>query len=179
VRRKYFIEPRFQALFIVKFCLVVIVSSIVLSGIVLVLSDSSTTVTIENARVQVRNTVDFILPLVVQAFWIAAAFSAVSVALLALLTSHRISGPLYRLKEDAQRMANGDLRAGFKIRSSDQVQEFADSLAGMAASLRVRLTAMRDDVDELKKRLGRSEGVPEDVHEIVRSLDERFKGLRL
>jgi methyl-accepting chemotaxis protein len=179
VRKKYFIEPRFQALFIVKFCLIVIVSSIVLSGIVLVLSDSSTTVTIENARVQVRNTVDFILPLVVQAFWIAAGFSAVCVALLALLTSHRISGPLYRLKEDAQRLANGDLRAGFKIRSSDQVQEFADSLARMSASLRVRMTAMRDDVDELKKRIDKADSVPEDVREIVNSLDERFKGLTL
>jgi len=179
MRRTYFIEPRFQTMFIIKFCLIVLFTSIVLSGIVLVLSDSSTTVTIENARVQVRNTVDFILPLVVQAFWIAAVFSAVSVGLLTLLTSHRISGPLYRLKQDAYRIANGDLSAGFKIRSNDQIQEFADSLAQMAASMRVRLTAMRDDVSELKKRLDRSQQTPDDVREIVNSLEERFKGLTL
>lgn len=153
VRRQYIIEPEFQMRFIARFCAVVAIAAVVIAACVLWLTDNSTTVTIENTHVVVKNTVDLIYPIVFQSFVIAVILSAVVVAVLTVIMTHKIAGPLYRLKVDVERIKNGDYSANFKVRSSDQLVPFAVSLAEMSASLRKKDDLLKNEVKELKSSL--------------------------
>lgn len=134
-RRRYFIDPVFQMDFILRFCLVVIVSSLLIGIFVFLLSQNSTTVAIENTHVFVKRTSDFILPVLAVTVLVVTAFSAVVVLILTLFVSHKIAGPIYRLKEEIKAVTQGDLTRKFQIRQKDQMQDLAGNLKGMGETL--------------------------------------------
>jgi len=152
-RSLYFIDKNFQSKFIFKFCLIVIVSSVLIGGLMFFLSRNSTTVAIENTRVSVKRTADFILPVIVETLLIVVLFSAVAVLLVTLFISHKIAGPLYRLKKEIDILKEGDLTRNFNIRAKDQLQELAKSLHGMSDSLRQRHAELKNKCYTLKSYL--------------------------
>jgi len=145
-RRRYFIEKGFQLDFILKFCFIVIVSSLVILAMLFMVSQDSTTVAIENTKVIVKSTVDFILPIMTVTLLIVSVFSALVLSILTMIISHKIFGPLHRLKNEIDILKNGDFRRNFSIRTRDQVQELAKSLNDMCKSIREKQL-------ELKKRV--------------------------
>ncbi len=148
-RRHYFIDRKFQTVFILKFCLIVIASSVLVGGLVLFLSRNATTVAIENTKVLVKRTSDFLLPLMLETLAIVSLFSALSVALLSLFVSHKISGPLYRLQREIKFLGKLDLRRNFHIRAKDQLQELACSLEEMNSSLKEKIGKIQDAYGKL------------------------------
>ena len=182
-RRNYFIDSRFQTKFILKFCAVVFVSSLLIGAIIFLLSRNSTTVAIENTRVQVKATADFILPVLVQTIVVVSIFSALVVAVLTLLISHKISGPLFRLKREIDTLRDGDLGRNFNIRASDQLQALSKSLNDMSISLRQRYVEVKDKCKNLKglleeKKYSLSEADKKQVAKVLEEIDgllKRFK----
>ena len=172
-RRQYFIDRKFQAKFIFKFCLIVVLSSLLIGTALFFISRDSTTVTIENTEVKVKRTADFILPLMILTLVIVAAFSAVVVSILTLLTSHKISGPLYRLRQDIDILKDGDLRRNFSIRSKDQLQELAKSLNSMCQSLREKQAELKKKIVTVKDSLNKDTSAwPEKKIELLKNIDE-------
>ena len=143
-RRNYFIDKKFQGRFILKFCAIVIISSVLIGGILFFLSTNSTTVAIENTKVKVKNTADFLLPIIAVTVIIVTLFSALSVAILSMLISHKIAGPLYRIKNEIERLRIGDLGANFHIRKGDQLQELAISLEQMTQVLQEKVKQLKE-----------------------------------
>ncbi|MBU2044971.1 MAG: hypothetical protein KJ619_07090 [Candidatus Omnitrophica bacterium] len=135
-RRNYFIDKKFQTIFILKFCLIVILSSLLVVGGVLFFSQGSNTVAIENTKVIVKGTADFILPITLATSGVVLLFSAIAVLVLTLLVSHKIAGPLYRLRNEITAMQEADFRRNFHIRGGDQLQELAKALDIMCKSLK-------------------------------------------
>jgi methyl-accepting chemotaxis protein len=151
-RRQYFIDKPFQAKFILKFCLVTIVSSLLIGGLVYFFTMNSTTVTIENTKVIVKSTADFILPALTLTVVIVVCCSALAVLLLTLFYSHRIAGPAYRLRKDVDRIAKGELENLFQIRQGDQLSSLAEALVAMTRTIKLKVLAIKDlnrDVQEL------------------------------
>ena len=132
-RKQYFIEKSFQTKFILMFCSIVILSSCLILGVVVfLLGDKSNTVMIKNTQVTVTNTADFVLPITLQTIIIVSIFSVISLIIMMVYTSHKISGPLYRLTSDLAFMAkNKDLRKDLKIRGDDQLKKLCDNLNGV------------------------------------------------
>ena len=91
-RRNYFIDKNFQSKFIIKFCIIVIISSLAVGVSIFYLSQNFTTVAIENAHVIVKKTSDFMLPIVAETLALVTLFSAIAVIILTLFTSHKIAG---------------------------------------------------------------------------------------
>jgi len=149
-RRQYFIDRSFQASFIFKFCIVVILSSIIIAGAIFLLSQGSTTVAIENTQVVVKKTADFIAPIVSWVLIIVTILSAIVVGLICLFVSHKIAGPLYRIKKEVETLADGNLKANFNIRSSDQLQELAKSLDKMVKSIKGNRKEIVSKLDNLR-----------------------------
>lgn len=149
-RKKYFIDKPFQTKFIFKFCIIVIVSSLMIGGLILFLSQRSTTVAIENTKVVVKNTADFILPVVLVTIVVVSFFSSLVVLVVALLISHKISGPLFRIKREIGHVEDGDLTPDFQIRAKDQLKEIAKSLGDMCSALRQKHTGLKEKISELK-----------------------------
>ncbi len=135
-RRQYFIDPSFQLKFILRFCMIVLASSILIGAAIFYVFQNSTTVAIENTKVVVKTTSDFILPGMVIILVLVAGCSSLVVIVLTLLSSHKISGPIFRIQREIELVRQGDLTRKFTIRNSDQLQELARSLTTMTDTLR-------------------------------------------
>jgi signal transduction histidine kinase len=150
-RRNYFIDKAFQTNFIVKFSLVVILASMSIGGMVYSLFQDSTTVVIQNTKVLVKPTSDFILPGMVDILLFVTVVSALVVSVLSIITSHRISGPLFRLKKEIELVQQGIMGRSFNLRAKDQMQDLAKSLSEMSNVLKQKHTDMGQRYNKLKK----------------------------
>ncbi len=148
-RRHFFVDREFQMKFIVRFCGVVIFSSLLMGLLIFLLLQNSTTVAIENTKVLVKPTADFILPALAITILVVVLFSAVVVFVLTLFISHRIMGPAYRLTREINLLEKGDLNRDFSIRENDELQELAKSLEDLTASLKQKLIQLKDQHDIL------------------------------
>jgi len=135
-RKNYMIDPAFQLRFAMRFCAIVLTASLAIAFAMLFVLKGSTTVAIENTKVIVKPTIDVIFPHLALTLLIAMIFSSLAVVVIAVLFSHKISGPIYRLKSEINFVKEGDLTRNFKIRDGDQLQDLATSLEGMSEALR-------------------------------------------
>ncbi len=175
-RRQLFIDPTFQARFIVKFCVIVVVSSLLIAGVVLALTSSSTTIAIENSKVLVKPTSDYILPVLSLTVLTVTAGAALAVLMLTLFISHRIAGPVYRIQTEVERMKDGDLVRNFNIREKDELQGLAHGLSLTVNSLRSHHLELKNACQSLLFFLEERDFVvtPQDKDE-VRSRSEQVR----
>ncbi len=150
-RRNFFIDKNFQTKFILKFSLVVILASMVVGSLVYYLFRDSTTVVIQNTKVLVKPTSEFILPTMIDILLLVTVFSALIVSILSMLASHRISGPLFRLKKEIDLVESGIMGRSFNLRAKDQLQELAKSLTSMSSVLKQKHFDLQQRYDKLKK----------------------------
>ncbi|MDD5195414.1 MAG: hypothetical protein PHQ96_07085 [Candidatus Omnitrophica bacterium] len=174
-RRNYFIDKKFQTEFILRFSFIVIIASLCLGLFLIYLTKESTTVTIENAHVQVKSTADFIFPLLIQTLLVVTVISALLVALLTLLASHKIAGPLYRIRKELELVKSGSFLPNFHIRKGDQMQDLADSLFEVVSLLRDKHKTLKAKNLELKKIIEANpenkEGIKALINDLENTLD--------
>ena len=60
----------------------------------------------------------------------------VVLAVMVIFISHRIAGPLYRLKQFMEKIENGDYSVTLKFRKNDAIHDVADSFNRMVAGIR-------------------------------------------
>ena len=60
----------------------------------------------------------------------------VVLAVMVVFISHRIAGPLYRLKQYMEKIENGDYSVTLKFRQNDAIHDVADSFNRMVAGIR-------------------------------------------
>lgn len=178
-RRQYLIDPSFQLQFVFKFCLVVIISSLVIGCVLFLVTQDSTTVAIENTRVNVKSTSDFILPGLTATLLIVSFFAALVVLIIALFASHKISGPIFRLTREISLLKDGGLSRNFNIRNQDQLQTLATSLDEMAGSLKLKHAEVSESFQKLKTFLEEkdftiSDENTEQLRQIVEELEDRL-----
>ena len=149
MRRKYLIDKGFQVWFILKFCSIVLAASLIIGAVVFAVNQNSTTVAIENTRVVVKTTADFILPMLLLTVLVVAAVSAGIVAFMGLMTTHRIVGPLYRLRREIEGLQDGDFTRTFAVRNKDHLKELARGLAAMNEKLRVKHGELKKKAEAL------------------------------
>ncbi len=144
-RRNYFIEKKFQSGFILKFCVLVIIGSLLTGALVYFFSQQATTVVFEHGRVQVKSTADFLLPFLIQTIIVVCVVVSIATVALTLFISHKIAGPLYRLKKELAAIGLGDLSGAFALRGDDQLQDVARSMSAMIKGLRDSLGSVKND----------------------------------
>ncbi|MCK9613897.1 MAG: hypothetical protein M0R48_00125 [Candidatus Omnitrophica bacterium] len=180
-RKNYFIDKKFQTQFILKFSLIVILAAIAIGISLFLLSINSTTVAIENTKVTVKTTADFILPFILQTIIVVTIFSALSVILLTLFVSHKIAGPLYRLKREIDKLGDANFGAIFQIRTTDQLKELSSSLTSMSDSLRDKIAGIKAETENLRKVLDgiyfENKKQVEDKVKRIESVLNTFKGI--
>lgn len=153
MRRQYFIDKKFQIRFIARFSLIVILSSLAIGALIFAFSLNSTTIAIENTKVVVKRTADFILPVMATTLLMVTLFSSLAIFVMTLFFSHKIAGPLYRLRREIEMLKNGNLTGTFTIRNKDQMKELADSLKEMCQTLRQKHAELKTKCDKLREFL--------------------------
>jgi len=176
-RRNYFIDKKFQTGFIVKFCLIAAASSLLIGALIMYLAQDSTTVAIDNTQVTVKSTADFIMPIAIQTILIVIIFTSIAVVVLTMLISHKISGPLYRMTNEINAVAGGDLRRNFNTRSNDQLKALSKGLLEMCSALQGGFGEIKESYKKLKSSLNNKNLSPQDKEEIAGILAEIEKKL--
>lgn len=77
-------------------------------------------------------------------FWPALGITFVLVVLHAVITSHRIAGPLYRFRATYREIAEGTLSERVSLRKNDYLGKDAHALNAMITSLRARIGDIRE-----------------------------------
>lgn len=172
-RKNYFIKKKFQTIFILKFCALVIAGSIISGIVIYAMSGATVTTTFENSRLVMKSTADFILPAVLLSSAIVIAIIGLATIFMTLFTSHRIAGPLYRMEQDIKEVAAGNLTKEFKLRRTDEIKALAESLDNMTQGLRYDVEKIRSSVTELESKAGSSE--LRDIAERIKDILSKFK----
>ncbi len=182
-RKNYFIDKSFQSRFIITFCLVVVLSSMLIIGYLLLSLQNSNTVAIENTKVTVKKTADFIFPITLETVLVVSLFSGAAVLVLTLLASHKISGPLFRLTKDIDKLSEGDLSTLFRIRGNDQLQQLAQKLNDMTVSLKEKLKLIKSAQNDVKSFLNdKNKNIPREESEelliLLNNLEEKINNFK-
>ena len=169
-RRNYFIEKKFQSRFVIQFCLVVILASLMTALALYLFSDQSTTVSFQNLRAVAHTTTDYLIPLLIQTVLISAVIVGIATMIVALFISHGIAGPLYRFKKELNMIESGDLTSNFRIRKEDQLQDIASSVSRMTQKLREAVTAVKQQCRVLEEN-NHDDQMQKSVKEMKKNLD--------
>jgi len=151
-RRHYFIDRQFQSRFIIKFCLLIIITSLLTGILIYIFNRNSTTVAFDNLKVVVKSTSDFILPIMLQILVIITFLIGVATIVTSLLTSHKLVGPIYRFKLGIDQMKTGDLSTPFNVRTGDQLQKTAYEFDMMRVSLKDSITVLKQNWPYVKEK---------------------------
>ncbi|MCX5698001.1 MAG: methyl-accepting chemotaxis protein [Candidatus Omnitrophica bacterium] len=152
-RKNYLIDKKFQAKFIVKFSALIFLGGLLTVVLLYFLGTQSKTVAIQNSRVIAKTTADFILPLLIQTVIAVTVLVGIIAGILTLFISHKISGPLYRLKKVIERLERGDFSSEFNIRSTDQLSGLADEINSMIRNTKQEVCGIKNKAISLKQKL--------------------------
>jgi len=79
--------------------------------------------------------------------------TAAGVGLLTLLYSHRIAGPLFRIKACAKAITEGRLDTKIRLRQHDAIGSFADTINAMTHSYQDRASELAGVIQDLKNSI--------------------------
>ncbi len=148
-RKNYYIKKKFQRNFILKFCVLVVLGSMISGAIIYYMSKATVTTTFENSRLVIKSTADYILPMVLLSSAVVILLVGMVTIFITLFTSHRIAGPLYRMEKDVDEVTTGNLNVRFNLRAGDEIRPLALSLDKMTQVLRKRVAAVKSIVNEM------------------------------
>jgi methyl-accepting chemotaxis protein len=179
-RRNYFIDRRFQADFILKFCALVLIGSLISGVIIYRMAGSTVTTTFENSRLTIKSTADFILPSVLVSGLVVIVVTGLATIAVTLFTSHRIAGPLYRMEKDVRDITGGDLTVKFHLRQRDEIKPLATGLDEMVMTLKTRVSDIKKAAEELESALEPSKaGLQEKAKDRLRLLKAEIGKFRI
>ncbi len=142
-RKNYFIKKEFQRKFILRFCGLVVLGSII-SGIVLhLLSRGTVTTAFVNSRLSIVSTADYILPALVGSSLVAIFLIGIATAIVVMYHSHRIAGPLFKVERSAREIGAGDLTVKVKLRSTDEMAKLADCFNEMTENINIHFSEIK------------------------------------
>ena len=152
-RRNYFIKKKFQASFMLKFCLLLISACLIMSAISLLLTKKTVTTSFEGLRLAVKSTADYILPILASSGMIAIVLVSLATILVLLYVSHRIYGPIYRLEKDVTEIGKGNLTVEVHLRQRDEFKGLSDIINGMVKNIKNPLSSSQAKIKELEEEV--------------------------
>jgi len=94
----------------------------------------------------------------------------VGLLVLGILYTHRIAGPLYRIKEAAKAVQKGDLGRQISLRRKDVIHAFASSLNSLTGTYAKKVTDLRSGVNRLKDSVSEIQTLTDNAGDIEEKL---------
>ena len=152
-RRKLLVDVPFQLRMILRFTVSIVCASFVVGILIFCLAQTSTTGAIEKARVFVKPPSDFILPVLVLTVLSVAVIAGLGVMFMTLFVSHRIVGPVFRIKKEVDLLRQGQIKRNFSTREKDQLKDLSKCLQDMTDTLHGRHCELRKNYGLLREFL--------------------------
>ncbi len=168
-RRKILvIDKEFQNKFIAKFFTMVAVGTVVTGAIVYFFCGRTLTTVFINSRLKIMSTADFILPGLILSALVVILVVGAATAFMALYVSHRIAGPVYRMRQDLLSFHAGNLKQIFRLRDKDEMKPLAHMLNEVARKVQHDVSILKAEADALEKN----------AQELSQPLKDRVKNMK-
>jgi len=127
-RRNYFIKKNFQGKLILGYFLFVVIGCLIFTVILALLSADSLTVVYQDNDLQIGQTPFMLVKQLLTANWIFLIAGSAFVVVAAMMITHRLAGPLFRLERAVDNMSRGQLNDIIYLREKDEGKELAAKL---------------------------------------------------
>ncbi|HUV50170.1 MAG TPA: methyl-accepting chemotaxis protein [Anaerolineae bacterium] len=165
-RKNYFIKRDFQSKFILKFCLILLIGTILSTGLLFLFSQGTLTSSFEQSRLVIKNTSLAILPSLIYTNLITLGLITLATIVVTLFVSHKIAGPLLRFEKELKEIEKGDLTKSIKLRKKDQIADLSGSLNTMTAGLHEKVLDIRTGVENLIESASKQNAPQELIEEL-------------
>ena len=144
-RKKYFIDKRFQGKMIARVIMLIagaMVLSVFLSYYISVQMEKKSKVQLYGATdtyqddIRMVSRMEVIKPIIVRSLMIGGIISIVIATVLMLFYSHRLAGPVYKLRKGLEKMIEGDYGEKLVFRKGDEFQGLAEVINRLQDKLR-------------------------------------------
>lgn len=164
-RRTIYIYRDFQRSFIFSFCLATFGAMVATSVILLILfhwvSDQGLA---KIAPVLIGVNALVLVALVLLTF------------IAALLASHKVGGPLFRIEKALANISQGNLTEKITLRQDDKLKQLAANINMMTESLNGRMVQIKQQAEAVKTKMHESKegGIKEELEKLDSTIDEMF-----
>ena len=177
-RRNYFIKKEFQTKFILKFCILVVLTALISAFLIYRFSGSTVTTVFKNSRIKIVPSAKFIMPGLILSSLISVTLVGIATIIVVMFVSHRIAGPLYKLESLLERMASGDVSFDIHLRKKDEVEKLAEALGRAVHGLNELLCGAKEEstqlnsvIKELKVLSEKGPAMPVDSKKAIEKLE--------
>jgi hypothetical protein len=134
-RKIFMIDKRFQYGLIAMFILVNIFILTIYGGILYLFLDSEIQSNLFSAHVFYKTMKEMLLPIILTISALNIIISSIFISVIVLYTSHRIAGPLFRLKSILHEICQKNLRPFFSLRKKDALFPLHEMIQQMVQML--------------------------------------------
>ncbi len=184
-RHNYFIEKKFQSEFIVRFCLLVVLTAMIFSYVIYCFSLNSVTTVFENSRLIIKPSSEYIMPGLAAGSLVAVIIVSLATIGVVLFISHRIAGPLFKFKKCLEMVKDGDFSFKIYLRESDEAKHMAEGFNEMTVSLNKMMGDVKSCSDALENKINASKesaditaGVPKDLKQAFSDIKKQHVKLK-
>ena len=162
-RRIVYIQKEFQRNFILKFSLIALCAMAAASLLLYFTSKNTLTATYRYHHLALQRTGEAILPSLVVTNLIVLLFFLAATIVVTLYVSHKIGGPLYRLKNSLESIGNGNLTTLVQLREHDQLMDFVSTINQMTGNLKDRVSQIQKQAAQLREKTLREDWSREEI----------------
>ncbi len=180
-RKNYLIEKRFQIKYMLLTMLLLLAFSFIF--IVIIFAPYMLTLYFNYPLVEKAEAARAILLLHAKV-WPGIGTVIVLFSVVSIFITHKIAGPLYRLKKTLSQVTNGDLNIVVKLRKWDDLKDLAEHVNILIEELRTFVTTLRNDYNllseyilELEHKIEIKMLTEESGREIINKVQESRKNI--
>ena len=181
MRRNYFIEKRFQIKYMLLTMLLLLVYSFIF--VVIIFAPYMLTLYFDYPLVEKTEAARAILLLHAKV-WPGIGIVILLFGAVSIFITHKIAGPLYRLKKSLSQVTEGNLNVVVKLRKWDDLQDLAEHVNILIEELRTFVTTLRNDYNllseyilELEHKIEIKMLTEESGREIINKVQESRKNI--
>ncbi len=153
MKKTAFVERSFKLRFGLKLCFFTLVGALALTIFLYFVVSKSLGGSYGEAIYTIYDLKIRIFPLIFSSFYTISILALVtlSIAVISMLFSHKIAGPIYRLEKNLELIGSGDLTVNTKFRDNDQLTVLEEDMNEMVRSLNHKVRASEDALLELQR----------------------------
>lgn len=145
-RKNYFVEKKFQAKYILLTVLMLLTYTFLF--VVIIFAPYMLTLYFDYPIAEKADAARVIL-LLHGTIWPWLGAIILFFGVISIFISHKVAGPLFRIKKALSQVTKGDLSVVIKLRKWDDLKDLADHVNGLIEELRTFVNTLKNDYDLL------------------------------
>ncbi len=180
-RRNYFVEKRFQAKYILLTVLMLLTYTFLF--VVIIFAPYMFTLYFDYPIAEKADAARVIL-LLHGTIWPWLGGIILFFGVISIFVSHKVAGPLFRIKKALTQITNGDLSVVIKLRKWDDLKDLADHINKLIEELRTFVNTLKNDYDllsdyiqELEQKIEKKVLTEESGRELINKVQASRKNI--